>query len=142
MARKMPPVHCRVCKKEIDRQNETGWIMPVNKFYYHEACYKDWVEKKDDLHAKATDNEWYEAMLYYLSHVIKAEIDYKKTTSQWKTFLKQNKTAKGIYFAIKYFYTSVCACANFWVVCYKNDCCSCGVYLPEHIKHLFSCFAV
>lgn len=104
MAKKMPPVHCRVCKKEIDRQNETGWIMPVNKFYYHETCYKEWVEKKDDLHAKATDNEWYEAMLYYLSHVIKAEIDYKKTTSQWKTFLKQNKTAKGIYFAIKYFY--------------------------------------
>ena len=104
MARKLPLVHCRVCKKEIDRQNETGWIMPVNKFYYHEKCYADWVEKKDDLHAKASDNEWYEAMIYYLSHVIKAEIDYKKTTSQWKSFLKQNKTAKGVYFAIRYFY--------------------------------------
>ena len=104
MARKLPLVHCRVCKKDIDRQNETGWIMPVNKFYYHEKCYADWVEKKDDLHAKASDNEWYEAMIYYLSHVIKAEIDYKKTTSQWKNFLKQNKTAKGVYFAIRYFY--------------------------------------
>ena len=31
-------------------------------------------------------------------------IDYKKTKSQWKNFLKQNKTAKGIYFAIRYFY--------------------------------------
>ena len=36
--------------------------------------------------------------------LIKAEIDYKKTTSQWKNFLKQNKTAKGVYFAIRYFY--------------------------------------
>jgi hypothetical protein len=104
MARKLPPVHCRVCKKPIDRQNETGWIMPATKQYYHEKCYKEWVEKKDDLHAKASDNEWYEAMIYYLGHVIKAPINYKKTTSQWNNFLKQNKTAKGIYFAIRYFY--------------------------------------
>ena len=104
MARKLPPVHCRVCKQAIDRQNETGWIMPATKQYYHEKCYADWVEKKDDLHAKASDNEWFEALKYYLSHVIKAPVDYKKVTSQWRNFLKQNKTAKGIYFAIRYFY--------------------------------------
>lgn len=104
MARKLGMVHCRVCKRDIDRENETGWIMPSRNYFYHEKCYQEWVEKKDDLHAKAADNEWYEAMIYYLAHVVKAPIDYKKTTSQWKNFLKQNKTAKGIYFAIRYFY--------------------------------------
>ena len=103
MARR-PFVHCRVCKKEIDRDNETDWFMPSRNYYYHKKCYKEWVEKKDDLHAKANDNECYDALLYYLSHVVKAPIDYKKTASQWKNFMKQNKTAKGIYFAIRYFY--------------------------------------
>lgn len=104
MAKKLGLVHCRVCKKNIDRENETGWIMPSKNYFYHEKCYKDWVEKKDDIHAKAADDEWYEAMIYYLSHIVKSPIDYKKTKSQWKNFLKQNKTAKGIYFAIRYFY--------------------------------------
>jgi hypothetical protein len=104
MAKKLGLVLCRVCKKEIDRNTETDWIMPSKNYFYHKKCHEDWVEKKDDLHAKATDNEWHDAMIYYLAHVIKAPIDYKKTESQWKNFLKQNKTAKGIYFAIRYFY--------------------------------------
>ena len=104
MARKLSLVHCRVCKESIDRQNQDDWMMASRNYFYHKKCYTEWVEKKDDLHAKASDDEWYESMIYYLSHVVKAEIDYKKTKSQWKTFLKQNKTAKGIYFAIRYFY--------------------------------------
>ena len=97
-------VHCRVCKKHIDRDKETGWMMASRNFFYHEKCYMEWVEKKDDLRAKASDDEWYNATIFYLSHVIKAPMDYKKIQSQWKNFLKQNKTAKGIYFAIRYFY--------------------------------------
>ena len=57
MAKKLGLVHCRVCKKNIDRNIETGWIMPSRNYFYHEACYKEWVEKKDDLHARAADNE-------------------------------------------------------------------------------------
>ena len=31
-------------------------------------------------------------------------VDYVKFTSQWNNFLKKNMTAKGIYFALRYFY--------------------------------------
>ena len=31
-------------------------------------------------------------------------VNYVKFTSQWNNFLKKNMTAKGIYFALRYFY--------------------------------------
>lgn len=104
MAQKRPPVHCRVCKEKIYRDEEDGWIMPSRNYYYHEKCYSEWAVKKDDIRAQASNDEWYEALKYYLSNVIKAPIDYKKTKSQWNNYLKQKKTAKGVYFAIRYFY--------------------------------------
>lgn len=50
------------------------------------------------------DNEWYEALRYYLGHILKAEINWPKFKVQWNALLKQKKTAKGIYFSIRYFY--------------------------------------
>ena len=106
--KKLAPVHCRVCKGTINRMIELegdDWVMPSKNFFYHTKCYNSWAKKKDDIHAKATDDEWYESMIYYLNHVVKAPMDYKKIKSQWNTFLKQKtKTAKGIYLAVKYFY--------------------------------------
>ena len=108
MARKLPPVHCRICGKEINRLLEVDgidWIMPSKNFYYHLDCYNKWAKKNDDIHAKATDEEWYQSLLYYLNHVIKAPINYSKLASQWKNYLNQKtKTAKGVYMAVRYFY--------------------------------------
>lgn len=108
MARKLPPVHCRTCGKEINRMLELediDWIMPSKNFYYHIDCYNKWAKKNDDIHAKATDEEWYQSLLYYLNHIVKAPINYSKLTSQWKNFLNQKtKTAKGVYMAVRYFY--------------------------------------
>ena len=42
MARKLLPVHCRICGKEINRLLEVDgidWIMPSKNFYYHLDCY-------------------------------------------------------------------------------------------------------
>lgn len=99
---------CRICHKKINKVLEledTDWIMPSKNYYYHVTCYNNWAKKNNNIHAKASDEEWFEALKYYLNHVIKAPIDYKKLTSQWNNFLKQKtKTAKGIYFSVKYFY--------------------------------------
>lgn len=105
---KLGIVHCRVCKKPINRLVEiedVDWVMPSTNYYYHKKCFEQWAKKNSELHAIANDDEWYQSLLYYLNHVIKMEIDYKKLQSQWNNYLRQKtKTAKGIYFAMKYFF--------------------------------------
>lgn len=78
--------------------------MPSTNYYYHKNCYEQWVKKQGALEAKMSNDEWFEALKYYLNHIVKAPIDWKKLTSQWNNFLKQKKTAKGIYFTIRYAY--------------------------------------
>ena len=78
--------------------------MPSKNQYYHKRCFEQWANKNSKLSSTMADNEWFESLKYYLNHTIKAPIDYKKLTSQWNNFLKQKKTAKGIYFAMRYFY--------------------------------------
>lgn len=100
-------VHCRVCKGSIDRETQiegVDWIMPSKNYFYHKKCYEDWKRKKNDIHANAEDDMWFESLKEYLAKDVKMSVDYAKITSQWKSLLKQGKTAKGIYFAIKYFY--------------------------------------
>lgn len=81
--------------------------MPSTNYYYHKNCYEQWAKKQGALEAKMSDDEWFEALKYYLNHVVKAPVDWKKLTSQWNNFLKQKKTAKGIYFTMRYAYDIV-----------------------------------
>lgn len=100
-------VKCRACGNYFDRDlllEDVDWVMPSKNHYYHKNCYEQWARRKQDLDTTLTNDEWFEALKYYLNHEIKAPIDYRKMTSQWNNFLKQKKTAKGIYFAMRYFY--------------------------------------
>lgn len=100
-------VKCRACGEHFDRDilvEGVDWVKPSNNMYYHKACFERWTNTQGTLKAKMSNEEWFEALKYYLNHIIKAPIDYKKLTSQWQNFLKQKKTAKGIYFSIRYFY--------------------------------------
>lgn len=96
-------IMCRACGQRFDTEKEE-WVLPAKNQYYHKKCYEEWVNKKDELSSVMSDSEWFESLKYYLGHIVKAPIDYKKLTSQWNNFLKQKKTAKGIYFSIRYFY--------------------------------------
>lgn len=99
-------VQCRACGNRFDTDllEKEEWILPSKNHYYHRNCYEQWANSHSSLEATLTNEEWFEALKYYLNHIIKAPIDYRKLTSQWNNFLKQKKTAKGIYFAMKYFY--------------------------------------
>lgn len=110
--KKLPLVHCRICKGAIDRQNQqegSEWVMPVEKWYYHTTCYEDFGKKKGairegDLTIEADDDLWRAAVYDYLKKDLKMPLNYTKFLSQWKNFLKKDMTAKGIYFTLRYFY--------------------------------------
>lgn len=104
MARRL--VECRLCKQKINRDldDPSSWIMPSKNYYYHTKCYNDWKNNIADVNSTATDEAWFEGLWNYLAKDLKIEIDWSKTKSQWKNFLKQKMTAKGIYFTIRYFY--------------------------------------
>jgi hypothetical protein len=107
-------VHCRVCKQEFNRLDPAlveniDWVQPVKKFYYHKKCYEDFANKKGkisegDITLEAEDEVWRSAVYDYLKRDIKILVDYPKFISQWNNLLKDGKTAKGIYFTIRYFY--------------------------------------
>lgn len=101
-------VHCRICKKEIDLDASSNWIMPATNWYYHPQCYDDWIQRKAEraLSAERSSSEWFDLLKEYLYRDIKLPgIDWPKITSQWNNFLKtRNFTPKGMYFAIIYFY--------------------------------------
>jgi hypothetical protein len=106
---KRPLVHCRICKGEIDRDNQHDWIMPQEKWYYHSACYEDFGKKKGaikegDLTIEADDDLWKSAVYDYLKRDVKISLNFTKFQSQWNNFLKKGMTAKGIYFTLRYFY--------------------------------------
>jgi hypothetical protein len=106
---KRPLVHCRICKGSIDRDAQTDWVMPQEKWYYHISCHEDFAKKRGaikegDIHIEADDDLWKGAVHDYLKKDIKLSLDYRKFSSQWDNFLKRGLTAKGIYFTLRYFY--------------------------------------
>lgn len=112
MARAM--VQCRVCKEKFNRLDPNlkegeDFVQPVKKFYYHKKCYEDFASKKGkissgDITLEAEEEVWRSAVYDYLRRDLKIDLNYLKFISQWNNFLKKDMTAKGMYFALKYFY--------------------------------------
>lgn len=105
--KKLGLCHCRICKGPIDRnttQEGIDWVMPSKNWFYHKKCYDDWGKKKGDVHATLDAELWKDATWDYLTKELKIPIIYEKMKSQWENFIKKGKTAKGIYFSLRYFY--------------------------------------
>lgn len=115
MARAM--VQCRACKEKFNRLDPgltegVDFVQPVKKHYYHKKCYEEFVDKKGrigsgDIGLEAEDEVWRSAVYDYLRKDLKVGLDYRKFISQWNNFLKREMTAKGMFFALKYFYEVV-----------------------------------
>lgn len=106
---KQNPVHCRICKGEIDRENDKNWVMPQERWYYHTSCYEDFARKKGaikekDLTVEADDGLWLDAVYNYLKKDLKISLNFVKFKNQWDNYLKKGLTAKGIYFTLRYYY--------------------------------------
>jgi len=99
-------VHCRVCGGNIDRENDADgtWFSPAKNYFYHVKCYDTWKKKKDDIHSEANEKLWKDAVYEYLKRDMKIVVDFQKFNSQWNSLIKKNRTPKGIYFTVRYFY--------------------------------------
>lgn len=101
-------VKCRVCKQVFDTApliQGQDWIMPTKNFYYHTKCYNEWQTKKDNVKTSTLDDElWRDSTYQYLQRDLKIPVVWNKFSSQWKNLMKKGRTAKGIYFAVRYFY--------------------------------------
>ena len=102
-------VHCRVCKQEFNRLDPkllegVDWVNPSNRIYYHKACYDEYQRSRLDVHAKMRNEKWFDAAWDFLRKDLKYDFHFKKVERQWDKYLKDGKTAKGMYFALKYFY--------------------------------------
>jgi hypothetical protein len=51
-----------------------------------------------------SNEKWFDAAWDFLRKDLKYDFHFKKVERQWDKYLKDGKTAKGMYFALKYFY--------------------------------------
>lgn len=102
-------IQCRVCKVRFDisdLEEGIGYIHPTSKTYYHTQCYETWIKDRTNPQTKHDNEFWYECLSDYLYREVQIPVDWQKLKSQWKHYTAPTSkyTAKGIYFAMRYFY--------------------------------------
>ncbi len=107
-------VHCKFCGGEIDRSKDTDWCQVNQRRYAHIKCYSDRekvlnkeLETPSDENTSFTSNIWLDELYNLLKYDLKVVPNFILIKSQFNNFQNspsKQMTAKGIYFAIKYFY--------------------------------------
>lgn len=102
-------VMCRICKEKFDRNDPNliegiDYVKPSERMYYHKKCYDEYQLNREDINAVKNDEIWFAATWELLTKHLKYNFNYVKVYNQWKSYIKDKMTAKGIYFALKYFY--------------------------------------
>lgn len=81
--------------------------MPSRNYYYHVHCYNTWKGNKDNLAADCSEEDWWNITWDFLKVDVRMKNiadSFFMIKNQWNSYLKEGKTAKGIYFSLKYFY--------------------------------------
>ncbi len=106
MAQKKTIYQCRSCKQPINTELlelGTGYVMPTKGVYYHTACYEK-KKKVNAITSNEADEVWFDALYRYMKYDLIMEVNFMKLKGQWKSFLNNKMTAKGIYYAVRYMY--------------------------------------
>lgn len=94
---------CRLCKKPIlddETKLNITWVKRNGMFAYHKECWDKFL----DIGRERTAEEWYDFIIYDITHILKDDYDYFMTKAQFDNLLKQGMTAKGIYFSFHWFF--------------------------------------
>ena len=106
---------CRICGQTIDEKKEikdVDWMLRPGRerSYVHVKCYetserclqeRELVNNKE---LKMNNNSWKDAIVQYFERVLHISIDFSRFTKMWNSYLKQGFKAKGMYYALRYFY--------------------------------------
>lgn len=109
---KLQPVHCRYCKKEIDRnvlEENIDWIITEKNWFWHLDCYKekmnaDKIRNENISNGEGTEEEWFDMLWRYLKKDLKISVNFIMIKKQWDSYLAKKMTPKGIYLCVKYMY--------------------------------------
>ena len=102
---------CRICGIEDinkDTQKENVDYIRHGNWYAHKSCYEERERRRGniDIHEEQTDEFWKDASYCYLTKDLKIKVN-DVFFVQWERYMKSRKpfySAKGIYFALRYFY--------------------------------------
>lgn len=80
--------------------------------YWHMECRKKYERKQEliaqgDYNVEGRPEDWRQMTIDYLEKGLKIAVDYPKFNSQWSNLLKKNRTAKGIFFTVKFMYEAL-----------------------------------
>ena len=103
---------CRICgARNIDKETQKENIDYIKhgNWYAHKSCYDKREEKRHNIsiNEEQSDEFWKDASYNYLLKDLKIEVT-QVFFVQWERYMKSKKptyTAKGIYFALRYFYS-------------------------------------
>lgn len=108
-------VKCRICQQpmDLDTMKVEEWTKPAINQYYHTECYRDYAKKINTALSKnagpalemtVDEDVWYNAIYFYFNNDLKAPRNLSLFVPQWRQYLKQGLTPKGIYFTLRYCY--------------------------------------
>ena len=98
--------------KELSNRTGTQYIATGDVF--REICKEDTHETSEKClqerelvnskELKMNNNAWKDAIVQYFERVLHVSIDFSRFTKMWNAYLKQGFKAKGMYYALRYFY--------------------------------------
>lgn len=102
---------CRICGiEDIDKtsQKENIDYIRHGNWYCHKTCFEERERRRGtiDIHEEQNDDFWKDASYCYLTKDLKIKVT-NVFFVQWERYMKSKKpfySAKGIYFALRYFY--------------------------------------
>lgn len=101
--------HCKVVDIDKDIMKEGEDYINHHPYYYHATCWREreYLKKHPDIHQKLDDDFWKDATFEYLQKTLKVNVSNGLFYKQWYQYLgdkKNNYNAKGIFYALIYFY--------------------------------------
>lgn len=96
---------CRYCGKKFvakDEEREITWHQRAKSYNYHMDCWKKHI--KANIGEERSDDEYLDLIFEVITNDLHSTYNYFLICKQFEKMLKDNKTAKGIYFTCYWYF--------------------------------------